>query len=699
MQMLKEEMEDIKEKNNSLMKTHALAETLQEQLSVSQRRNSELITEKNQSASELEKLQSKLLSNGNMARESTDDIRELENLRNDLSTADRANSHLQNLICELRRKNISIKNRCIELENSSHRTENIVQQFQRRLIIYEEENRNLGLQLRQGKKSINVRNYSANNRNQHQYRLWRQNESSDKLANAHDRDSDNVSQDKIKRKEGNRNNLTEVDLTFSQSYKPTFKSEGEKDVLVVGCMYNRDLIDTMFVTKRSRTMAVLNKKMDTTVARDMIRCRVMETFFNLNIKETITLNTVSNQPCQGHHYMDVSNRRSISEFSRNKINSYDFVYIDYYRANDNYYGTRLLNPSFFEVTLRHMHRMLKSKGKVIIPFFPRIIANMLPHLHQLARIFNIQYLKREQLYESENYLWRTTEMMTEIKNLKYLMTGEKCAKQCFGNVSKKRIKAFISDTTCNDSVDLFCDNLPEIEKIYFIQFVKHNATNSECLSLGNKRQVRGKDFIFIPSAERFHQITINERLTSREIHQMYTGVKLVFAINPNLNVPLKNGEGYLAIVKFEGVIRLGVCHNDFYYGLTYFILKDIKYVQEFSTIFTSTKLINHHCDVIPYATLGQQQPHVLKGYFVNEIFKGKRDNKSVNKDMILTISSLSPDIVKIPERNVLSHECISLTKKYTVVYIPHDQLAKCKSLDKEKHFLIPFKLEILNNKW
>ena len=112
MQMLKEDMEDIKEKNNSLMKTHALAETLQEQLSVSQRRNSELITQKNQFASELEALQSKLLSNGNMARESTDDIRELENLRNDLSTADRANSHLQNLIRELRRTNISIKNRC-----------------------------------------------------------------------------------------------------------------------------------------------------------------------------------------------------------------------------------------------------------------------------------------------------------------------------------------------------------------------------------------------------------------------------------------------------------------------------------------------------------------------------------------------------------------------------------------------------------
>ena len=676
MQMLKKDMENIKEENIAMKKRHVLADTLQEQLSLSQRINSELVTVKNKFALELEELKSEQLSNASMARDSTDHIGKLEKLRNDLSTADRANSHQQKQIYDLRRSHISIKNRCIKLEKSSHSAENIVEQFKIRVIRYEEENRNLRLSIMQGNKSINVRNSSATNRNQHQYRLWRQNESSDKLPNANDRDSDNVSQDKIEKKEGNKNNLTEVDLTFSQRYKPTFKSEGVKDVLVVGCIYNRELIDTMFVTKRSRTLAVLNKKMDTTVARDMIRCRVMETFFNLNIKETITLNTVSNQPCQGHHYMDVSNRRSISAFSTNNSDRYDFVYIDYYRANDNYYGTMLLNPSFFEVTLTHMHRMLKSKGKLIIPFFPRIIANMLPQLHQLAKIFNIQYLKKEQLYESENYLWRTTEMITEIKNLKYLMTGEQCAKQCFGSVSKKRIKAFISDSTCNDSVDLFCENLPEIEKIYFIQFEKHNATNTESSSLQNKRQVRGKDFIFIPSAERFHQITINERLTSREIHQMYTGVKLVFAINPNLNVPLKNGEGYLAIVKFEGVIRLGVCHNDFYYGLTYFILKDIKYIQDFSTIFTSTKLINDHCDVIPYATLGKLQPHVLKGYFVNEILKGKREKKCFNNDTMLTISSQSPDIVRIPERNVLSHECISLTKKYTVVYIPHDQLAK-----------------------
>ena len=138
--------------------------------------------------------------------------------------------------------------------------------------------------------------------------------------------------------------------------------------------------------------------------------------------------------------MDVSNKRSIASFSTNNANRYDFVYIDYYRSNDNYYGTRLLNPSFFGVTLSHMHRMLKSNGKLIIPFFPRVVANMLQELHQLAKIFNIKYLKKEQLHDSENYLWRTTEMITEIKELKHIMTGEKSAKKCFGNVNKKKSK-------------------------------------------------------------------------------------------------------------------------------------------------------------------------------------------------------------------------------------------------------------------
>ena len=113
----------------------------------------------------------------------------------------------------------------------------------------------------------------------------------------------------------------------------------------------------------------------------------------------------------------------------------------------------------------------------------------------------------------------------------------------------------------------------------------------------------------------------------------------MFAINPNLNVPLKNGEGYLAIVKLEGVIWLGVCHNDFHYGLTYFILKHVKYVPDFSTIFRSPKLINDHCDVIPYAALGNDRINVLKGYFVNEILNKKRVNKFFNTDTILTISS------------------------------------------------------------
>ena len=301
-------------------------------------------------------------------------------------------------------------------------------------------------------------------------------------------------------------------------------------------------------------MRVLHKKLDTTITRDMIRCRVMETCFKLNIMETITLNTVTNSPCEGHHYMDVTNKRSIQSFATNNANRYDYVYIDYYRSNDNYYGTKLLTTKFFGVTLSHMHRMLKLKGKVILPFFPRVVANMVPELHKLAKMFNITYLKKNELHDSENYLWRATEMMTKIKDLKHIMTGEKSVQRCFGNVNKKIIKAFVADSTCNDSVDLFCDNLPEIENIFFIQLEKHTSTNIDCLAVGNKRQVRGKDFLFIPTSEHFHQISIHERLTTRKIHQMYTGVEVVYAINPNLNVPLKNGEGYLVIVKLDGEI-------------------------------------------------------------------------------------------------------------------------------------------------
>ena len=117
------------------------------------------------------------------------------------------------------------------------------------------------------------------------------------------------------------------------------------------------------------------------------------------------------------------------------------------------------------------------------------------------------------------------------------MTGEKSITNCFGKVDKKKIKAFISSTDCEASVDLFCENLGEMDKIYFVEFEKQESTNRDCNVSSKSRQVRGRDLLFIPTAQRIHKISISNRLTVREVCQMYTGVKIVYAINPNLNVP------------------------------------------------------------------------------------------------------------------------------------------------------------------
>ena len=51
----------------------------------------------------------------------------------------------------------------------------MVQQLKSPVISYEEDNRNLSLQLIQGKKTMNVRKFSASDENQQEYQLWRAN--------------------------------------------------------------------------------------------------------------------------------------------------------------------------------------------------------------------------------------------------------------------------------------------------------------------------------------------------------------------------------------------------------------------------------------------------------------------------------------------------------------------------------------------
>ena len=484
-------MEDTKKENIELKKKAALVETLKKQSSVSHKRNSELVSEKNQLETDLQELKSKQISIESIGKDNVENSKKLESMRYKLSMADRMNDFLQREIRMIKNNNKFIEDKYRLLRKNYEKGNIEFKELRRRYIRYEEDNRNLRLNIMQGKKSINVKKCSGIDVNQQEYRIWRPNETNNTSVDSHNYranetnntslDShnnvrDNVSQHTVEEKEEDEIKLTRVDLTFPQTYKVVANSNGAKDVLVIGMTYNRTLLDTMFMTIRNKTMAVLHKKLDTTITRDMIRCRVMESCFKLNIMETITLNTVTNSPCEGHHYMNVTNKRSIQSFATNNANRYDYVYIDYYRSNDNYYGTKLLNTQFFGVTLSHMHRMLKLKGKVILPFFPRVVANMVPELHKLAKMFNITYLKKNELHDSENYLWRATEMITKIKDLKHIMTGEKSVKKCFGNVNKKIIKAFVADSTCNDSVDLFCDNIPEIENIFLYSWKNIQVT-------------------------------------------------------------------------------------------------------------------------------------------------------------------------------------------------------------------------------
>ena len=102
----------------------------------------------------------------------------------------------------------------------------------------------------------------------------------------------------------------------------------------------------------------------------------------------------------------------------------------------------------------------------------------------------------------------------------------------------------------------------DLKSIYFVVLKKHNESAIVSENKKIHRQVRGKDTIFIPTTRQLHQISVSERLTVRELSQMYSGIKLAYGINPNLKVPLKNREGYLVVLKVRQQIRIGVCHYD-----------------------------------------------------------------------------------------------------------------------------------------
>ena len=197
--------------------------------------------------------------------------------------------------------------------------------------------------------------------------------------------------------------------------------------MVIGMVLNRDLISKSLIDIKN------------TNARDLIRCLAIEKFFDCNVKTSVSLTEGGGQNCPiGHEIMDVSNGRSVKEFSKNNSCEYNYIFIDYYRVNDYYWADKLFTDTFFKDSIHSLWLTLKKEGCIFFPFLPRIVRNMIAHYHALCKIFKIEFVLKDDIEESENFLWRASDLLLKNKEFNYLMNCEETKNMNLGNVTKKR---------------------------------------------------------------------------------------------------------------------------------------------------------------------------------------------------------------------------------------------------------------------
>ena len=302
------------------------------------------------------------------------------------------------------------------------------------------------------------------------------------------------------------------------------------------------------------------KDLETTNARDLIRCLAMEKFHNCSVKNSIAMdNGGINGVIEGHLNIDVRTAKYMKEFSKSHVNIYNYIYIDYYRVNDSYLSEHMLTESFFEKTLPLLWETLMADGKIYYPFLPGVIRNMISSLHPITKLFNICYVTEKNINRRHHYLWTASNRLLKHKTLKDVMTHEKTKKANFGGVTMRKILNTRSEKSTPDDVKLYCQSIENIESVLFVELTKYNNYSTKTHTCGSKRQVRGTDIMFLLLDAKLHMIKIKERLTPRELNIMYTGRKKLFGVNANLNKHLHENEGYLLIVKKEGEIKIAVC--------------------------------------------------------------------------------------------------------------------------------------------
>ena len=91
----------------------------------------------------------------------------------------------------------------------------------------------------------------------------------------------------------------------------------------------------------------------------------MKKFHNCCVKTSIALdNGGIDDVIEGHQNINVIASKSMRKFSECNPNTYNYIYIDYHRANDAYLSEHMLTESFFTKSVPLLWKTLMTDGKI-----------------------------------------------------------------------------------------------------------------------------------------------------------------------------------------------------------------------------------------------------------------------------------------------------------------------------------------------
>ena len=228
--------------------------------------------------------------------------------------------------------------------------------------------------------------------------------------------------------DNNMESEVEIESFFGKQKKGKITKSSMPTVLVIGMVLNRAL-----------STNTLND-IPSTNARDLIRCLAIEKFYKCNVLKSIALDKGGYSECiPNHEQIDVSNHRSLKPFAETNQNSYDFVYIDYYRANDAYLSEHMLTESFFSKGIKLLWNTMKNNGAMYIPFLPGVVSNMIASLPQIKSLYNINYIRNTDLDVSDHFLWRASQKIVQHDIFNQVMSYEPTKLNVFGGVTSKML--------------------------------------------------------------------------------------------------------------------------------------------------------------------------------------------------------------------------------------------------------------------